>query len=97
MVETPVSQDDKLLGAVSYVSVVSVFMYVMKKNNPFVVFHAKQGMILFVASMLWFIPILGWIIAAIAYVLMVIGFIKAYSGDKFKMPLIGDLAEKIKF
>lgn len=90
------SSDDKLLGALSYVSFVSVIMFLLKKENPFIAFHSKQGMVLFVASLVWFIPLLGWIIACLAYVLMVVGFIKAYSGERFRIPIVGDIAEKIK-
>lgn len=91
---SPVPQDDKLLGALSYVSFVSIIMFVVKRENMFVVHHARQGIVLFVGSLFWPIPIVGWIIAAISYVLMVIGFIKAYNGEKYEMPVVFDLTKK---
>lgn len=97
MADTQQSSDDKLFGALAYISIISIIMYVLKKNNTFVAFHARQGMVLFIASLLWFIPVLGWIAALLAYVGMVIGFIKAYNGEKYEMPFVKMLAEKINF
>ena len=90
------SQDDKLIGALSYIWVVSVIMFILKKDNSYVGFHSRQGMVLFVGSLVWFIPAVGWIVAGLSLVLMVIGFEKAYHGEKFRIPVVADLAEKIK-
>jgi uncharacterized membrane protein len=91
-----ISQDDKLFGALSYVWVVSIIMFILKKGNPFIGFHSRQGMVLFIASLVWFVPVIGWIVAVVALVLMVIGFEKAYHGEKYRIPFVADLAEKIK-
>ena len=44
------------------------------------------------------IPIIGWgirwLISLLALVLWIILMIKAYQGEKFKLPWAGDLAEK---
>lgn len=93
-------QDSNLMAALSYVWILSVVMLVIKKDDEFVKFHAKQGAVLFAAS------IVSWILAFILYILgpilgvviligCIIGFIKALSGEKYKLPLVGDLAEKI--
>ncbi len=37
---------------------------------------------------------LSWIIWAISFVLWIILMIKAYQGEKFKLPVVGDIAEK---
>lgn len=96
MANQQVSQDSKLFGALSYLWLLSVVMLILKKDDEFVRFHAKQGTVIFVASIiLWFIPIIGWLMQIAVLVGVVIGFLKAYSGERFKMPLIGDLADKI--
>jgi len=41
-----------------------------------------------------FIVICGWIIAAIMLLLWLILMLKAYQGEKFKLPIVGDIAEK---
>lgn len=75
------------------------------KNDPFVKFHVKQGLVLllgWVASMVvGMIPILGWIIAPFLgiflLILFVIGVINALSGKESKLPLIGGFADKFSF
>lgn len=90
------SNDSKLFAALSYLWLLSVVMLVLKKDDEFVKFHAKQGTVIFVASIiLWFIPIIGWLMQIAVLIGVVIGFLKAYSGEKYKMPVIGDLADKI--
>ena len=90
------SNDSKLFAALSYLWLLSVVMLVLKKDDEFVKFHAKQGTVIFVVSIiLWFIPIIGWLLQIAALIAVVIGFLKAYSGERFKLPVIGDLADKI--
>lgn len=92
--KTQPSQDDKLFGALSYVSIVSIVMFLLKKDNKFVAHHAPQGIVLFIGSLFWVIPVLGWIIALLSYILMVIGFIKAYGGEWYEMPVVSGIAKK---
>ena len=92
------NSDSNLMAALSYLWVASVLIYVAKKSDEYVSFHAKQGIVLFVISFVLFfvgwIPVLGWALWILWLVATIIGFIKAYSGEKFKLPLIGDLANK---
>jgi len=79
-----------------------VFILIEKKNK-FVRFHAMQSIIVFGAITLANI-ILGWIpfigavlsvlLSILALVLWIILMIKAYQGDKYKLPWAGNLAEK---
>ena len=99
----PSGGDDKLVAAISYIGVISVIVLLVKKDSDFVQFHAKQGTVLFIAEVvwmvitmfLWFLLFVSWIVWLVFLAATVIGFIKAYSGDRYKMPVIGDLAEKI--
>ena len=93
--QTPSNQDSNLMAALSYVWILSIVMLVIKKEDKFVSFHAKQGLILFIASFIGIIPIIGWILWLVIIALMIIGFIKALSGERYKIPVVGDLAEKI--
>jgi len=96
MANQQVSQDSKLFAALSYLWLLSVVMLILKKDDEFVRFHAKQGTVIFAVSIiLWFIPIIGWLLQIAVLIGVVIGFLKAYSGERFKMPVVGDLADKI--
>jgi uncharacterized membrane protein len=76
-----------------------IVFLLLEKNDKFVRFHAMQSIITFgLITILSFVPIIGWILSP---VLMIIGFVlwlllifKAYQGEKFKLPVIGDFAEK---
>jgi uncharacterized membrane protein len=75
-----------------------------ERQNRFVRFHALQSVIVFGAlSLAWFvclsIPLLGWLISFIlippvsAIVWLLLMF-KAYQGERFKLPIAGDIAEQ---
>lgn len=90
------TSDSNLMAALSYVWILSVVMLIIKKDDEFVKFHAKQGLILFIVSFVGVIPVIGWFVWLGVVVLDIIGFIKALSGERYKVPVVGDLAEKIK-
>ena len=83
--------------------VTGIIFYLIEKENKFVRFHALQSIITFGALTVLgivfpFIPVLGRILAPIVglanIVLWIILMIKAYQGEKFKLPVVGDIAEK---
>jgi uncharacterized membrane protein len=75
-----------------------------EEENKFVRFHAWQSVIVFGGlSLAWMValsvPILGWIVAflvipPVSAVLWLILMFKAYQGERFKLPGVGDLAEQ---
>ena len=75
------------------------------KNDPFVKFHVKQGLVLllgWVAGMIVsMIPVLGWILAPFIgiffLILFIIGIINALGGKEKQLPLIGQFASKFNF
>lgn len=90
-------EENKVLAAISYLWIVSLIILLVKKESKFAKFHAKQGLILWIASIVfWFIPWIGWILNLVIFVFIVIGFIQAISGKWYKVPLVGQLAAKIK-
>jgi len=71
----------------------------IEKDNKFVRFHAMQSLMTFGAVLLVsFVPFLGWLVSLVlvpvSLVLWVVLMYKAYQGESFKLPVIGDLAEK---
>ena len=89
--------DDNLMAALSYLWILSVVMLLIKKDSDYVQFHAKQGLVLFLASIiLMVVPILGWMFQLVIAIGVVVGFVKALTGERFALPLVADLAAKIK-
>ena len=79
-----------------------VFILIEKKNK-FVRFHAMQSIVtfgaLFVAQwVLMIIPVLGFIVSGLinllGVVLWVVLMVKAYQGEMYKLPYVGEIAEK---
>lgn len=94
-----------IAGLLCYVVgwVTGVIFLLIEKDSKFVRFHAIQSIavyaVLFVIYLIfWMIPVIGWIInifVGIAmFILWLLLMYKAYQGEKFKLPVIGDFAEK---
>ncbi len=87
-----------LLGVIT-----GVIFYLIEKENKFVRFHAIQssitfGALLILGIVLGFLPIIGVmlmpILGIVEIILWIFLMIKAYQGEKFKLPIVGDMAEK---
>ena len=89
-----------LLGIVGFVLVL-----LLKKDNKFAMYHAKQSLVLFicwvVVMILTPIPIIGWIggpiLGVCLFILWIIGIINALTDKMKPLPLIGKFADKINF
>lgn len=90
-------QDNKIIAALAYLWILSIVVLLVKKDSKFAQFHAKQGLILFIASIVaGFIPFFGWfILSPIIGIVALIGLIQALLGKYWEIPLVGDLAKKI--
>ena len=104
-------EEGKIFAFIGYWALFFLVPILAKKDNKFALFHGKQGMVLCIAiiaviivfSILSFIPYLGFlfmIIEWLAFIAMgvfgIIGMIQALTGKYWKMPILGDIAEKIK-
>lgn len=89
------SEGVKLWAILCYLGVLVIIPFLAKKDNEFVQFHTKQGLVLLAGWLLSVLPF-GPILAIVVFVLSVIGVVNVLSGDMKKLPLAGDLAEKIK-
>jgi uncharacterized membrane protein len=87
-----------VLGIVS-----GIFFWATKKDDEFIRFHAIQSIGLCVAwicgwIVLTFIPVLGWILlpfwSLLFFVFWLVSIVKAYQGEKFKLPVIGPYIQK---
>jgi uncharacterized membrane protein len=94
-----------LAAALTYVlgPITGILFLVLEKDSKFVRFHAMQSTITFialfvVAIILGMIPILGWLLLLpyqlAVLVLWIFLMFKAFKGEKFKLPTVGDLAER---
>ena len=95
---------DNVAGALAYVTILPAILFLILEpynKRPFVKFHAFQclGLTLtaFALSMILIIPILGWIVGVIGDVVLlvfwVLCIIKAFGGERYKVPIIGNYVE----
>jgi uncharacterized membrane protein len=96
--------DPNVAAALAYgVGWVSGVVLLVFEPNKFVRFHALQSTIAFGAlSLAWMIalsvPFLGWIVAIfiippVSAVLWLLLMYKAYQGERYKVPVAGEMAE----
>lgn len=86
-------RENKDIAAVSYMWILSIVIFSFRKDSAFVQFHARQGSILFVFSIVfWIIPFIGRILEIFVVAGMIMGFIYAVQGQYTKIPLVSDLA-----
>ena len=97
--------EGKPYAILAYLWILCLIPLILKKDNKFALFHAKQGLILFIGELVvgfvGVIPILGWMIlfsgTILFGILSLIGIVQALLGNFWKMPVVGEIAEKIKF
>ena len=96
---------DNSAGALAYVTIIPAIIFLLVEpynKNSYVKFHAWQSIFLgiaaFALSFINIIPILGQIIFLLGMLLLFVAWIivllKALKGERFKLPFIGNLAEK---
>jgi len=86
-----------------------IVFFVMEKDSKFVKFHAVQSIATFLPlmilgwiisslfwsfTMMWLVGILSTMLFIIELVLWIILIMKAYQGEMYKLPIVGDIAEK---
>src|SRR3989338_9637653 len=97
--------EGKPFAILSYLWILCLVPLILKKENRFAVFHAKQGLVLFIGELavafVGIIPILGWMILFFGTILFsllsLICIVQVLMGNFWKMPVVGDIAEKISF
>ncbi|HZW68168.1 MAG TPA: DUF4870 domain-containing protein [Pseudogracilibacillus sp.] len=101
---TSTGLDENIAAALTYPFgfITGLIFLLIEKNNQFVKFHALQSIFTSISLMVVFtviglIPIIGIIVSLLMTPVMIIVSIlliyKAYKGEWFKVPFIGDLVE----
>jgi len=104
--------DRTIMLVLSYLGILSLIPFFIKKDDPEVQWHAKNGVALLLAEVVWcvaqiaiafaHIPVLGCV-SGLVCCLVWIGFlalsvlciVKAVNGQRFRIPLITDMSEKM--
>ena len=105
-IKTSSGINQNVAGLLCYLAgwITGLIFFLIEKENRFVRFHAMQSIITFgglsaLSMVLTWIPFFGWfivvsVIPLVGLVLWIVLMVKAYQGELFKLPIIGDIAEK---
>lgn len=96
-------KEGKFFAIISYVSFLCIITLVLKKDNKFALYHARQGLVLFVmevaAFILSIIPLLGWLVGVFGYTLFLLvslwAILQAALGIYCRIPIITEISEKV--
>lgn len=94
-----------IIAILCYFGILVVIPAIVAKEDPFVKFHVKQGLVLLIVgiilSVVSVVPVIGWIIGFIGWIacviLAIIGIINVAQGEKKKLPIIGGYGDKFNF
>lgn len=92
-----IANDSQMLAVLSYFFVLSIVFFIIKKDDKFVQFHARQGIIISIIMMVGLVPVLGVPFFLLGFVLALIGASKAYIGEEYKIPFIYKYSKMIDF
>lgn len=97
----PLPEEQCVMAALSYLSFLCFIPLLMPGTNEYVVFHLRQGIILFmigvIASAFAWISMALWLVAnLLVAAVSVYGFIQALLARRWVMPVLGEYAKKLK-
>jgi len=97
-------EEGKFWAVLSYFWILFILTLLLKKDNSFALYHAKQGLMLFILwAVIWilgWIPLLGFIIGVLGgiflFILFLIGVYNALTEKTRPLPFIGRYGETLK-
>ncbi len=97
------SEERRMAAVMAYIPFLCFVPLIKMRDDPYAYFHGRQGIVLFfleIIAVLFMIPRLSalfWTVVIIACIgAAVAGIIFSFQGKKYKLPIIGDLADKLK-
>ncbi len=92
--------EGKMYALLAYLSILCIIPLILKKENPFVLAHGKQGLVLFVAEAGVFVLsiILPWAYSPLMFLLTAFSFwgiIAVLRGRTARLPVAASIADKI--
>lgn len=88
-----------------FIWITGIIIYIVEKDNRMVKFHALQSVLIFLPLniLYWVLGYIFWfhsigyiltmIVGLIMFILWIVLMIKAYQGEKYKLPIVGDIAD----
>jgi uncharacterized membrane protein len=98
-------EKNTLLGILAYIGPLILVSFLLAKDDPFVKFHIKQGLLLVIGEVAtWMIMLTIWVLFPLLqlvnlgiFILAIVGIIRAAQGQEKPLPLIGHFAKNFDF
>lgn len=93
----------QMLAAISYLGILALVPLVINRRDPYVAFHARQGLILWIWEVLAVMglafPVVGplffYVSSLFCFLFSVVGLLSVLLGRAWKFPLVGLWADKL--
>ncbi len=93
------------MAVLAYIGPLVIVSYLTSKDDPFVKFHIKQGLVLFIieialwvlGSMLWPLFMLLQLLHLAVFILAIVGIVNVTQGKEKELPVVGSFAKNFKF
>ena len=97
--------EESIVAAASYAYLLGIVILLFEKKSNFVRFHAVQSTLGFLiltvlVVVVKLVAVLGWLWWLPGFLMLVfagIGMMKAYDGEEFRMPIVGNKAHALVF
>ncbi|MGD0794685.1 MAG: DUF4870 domain-containing protein [Dehalococcoidales bacterium] len=104
--ESTTTLSPNIAGLLCYVGawITGIIFLILEKKNQWVRFHAVQSLVTFgglaiISAIIGWLPFIGWlfnvIIGITAFILWIVLMLRAYNGERYHLPIAGDIAESI--
>lgn len=92
------ADDSKLMAAISYVWIIGLILYLTKKDDAYVRFHAMQSILMGVVAGVvigaLMVVLIGFLLFPLYFLYVLFCAYKAYQGEKYMVPVLGKYAEQ---
>lgn len=92
-------EESRLYAALSYIFILVFVPLLTRKNDPYVSYHARQGLVVFLGYIIsaiasFWVPVLGNIFGLLLILISIFGVVQAVQGKRWHIPVITDIANK---
>ncbi|MFA6896654.1 MAG: DUF4870 domain-containing protein [Candidatus Paceibacterota bacterium] len=103
---SPTKKENKtLMGILAYIGPLVIVSYLVAKDDPFVKFHIKQGLVLIVIELIaWVLSSMFWrffmfmnLVNLAVLIFAIIGILNVTQGKEKELPLIGQFSKYFSF
>lgn len=99
-------QNKTLMGVLCYLGILIIVPFAMAKDDPFVKFHLKQGLILVIVELvvwfalqmfLWQLWMLWQLVNLATVIFSILGIVNVINNKMEQLPIIGSLGNSFTF